>query len=184
MSKNKIWKIHSTQEILHTPIFKVHVDSSECPRTGRRGDFYKFKFGNWVNIVAMTSEDEMVMIRQFRHGSRKFEIEIPGGLIDPTDADPVFAGRRELLEETGYSGVNPRILGSVRPNPALQDNICYTVIVDNAVKASETAMEDCEDIETVLVPARKVRCLIEEGKIRHGLVLNALMFYFFGEGGK
>ncbi|HCE46071.1 MAG TPA: NUDIX hydrolase [Lentisphaeria bacterium] len=177
MNKIKTWKIHSTKEILHTPIFKVHVDSSECPRTGRRGDFYKFKFGDWVNIIAVTSENEMVVIRQFRHGTRKFEIEIPGGLIDSTDSDPVFAGQRELLEETGYRGGNARILGSVCPNPALQDNICYTVFVDNAVRASEPAMEDCEDIETVLVPVGKVRQFVKDGKIGHGLVLNALMFY-------
>jgi len=177
MNKNKSWKVHSTKEILHTPIFKVHVDNSECPRTGRRGDFYKFKFGNWVNIVAMTSKDEMVMIRQFRHGSRKWELEIPGGLIDLTDVDPVFAGQRELLEETGYKGGNARIIGSVCPNPALQGNICYTVFVDGASKASATAMDDFEDIETILVPVRKVKGLVMDGKIKHGLVLNALMFY-------
>jgi len=178
MSTSKPWKIHSTREVLHTPIFRVHLDSSECPRTGIRGNFYKFKFGNWVNIVAMTSGDEMIMIRQFRHGSSKSELEIPGGLIDSADADPVSAGQRELLEETGYMGGNAKIIGSVCPNPALQDNICYTVFVDNAVRVSEPAMDDCEDIETLLVPAKKVRRLIRDGKIRHGLVLNALMFYF------
>ncbi len=178
MKKHKPWKIHSTKEILSTPIFDVHVDSSECPRTGRRGDFYKFKFGNWVNIVAVTAENEMVMIRQYRHGNRKLELEIPGGLIDSTDPDPVFAGQRELLEETGYSGRNPRIIGVVNPNPALQDNNCYTVLVENAEKLSETAMEDCEDIETELVPVEKVLKLVKYGKITHGLVLNALMFYF------
>jgi 8-oxo-dGTP pyrophosphatase MutT (NUDIX family) len=176
-NKSKPWKIHSTKEILHTPIFKVHVDNSECPRTGRRGNFYKFKFGNWVNIVAVTGKNEIVMIRQFRHGNRKWELEIPGGLIDSTDPDPAFAGQRELLEETGYSGGNARIIGSVCPNPALQDNICYTVFVDNAVKASESAMDDFEDIETILVPVQKVSRLIKDQKIRHGLVLNALHFY-------
>ncbi len=176
--KSTPWKLHSTEEILHTPIFKVHLDKSECPRTGRLGNFYKFKFGNWVNIVAVTSKDEMVMIRQFRHGSRKWELEVPGGLIDSTDFDPVSAGQRELLEETGYSGGNPRIIGSVCPNPALQGNVCYTIFVDNAVKASETAMDDFEDIETILVPVKEVRRIVKDGKISHGLVLNALMFYF------
>ncbi len=174
---SKPWKIHSSKELLDTPIFKVHVDSSECPRTGRKGNFYKFKFGNWVNVVAVTPEDEIVMIRQFRHGSRKLELEIPGGLIDPTDPDPVHAGLRELMEETGYSGKNARIIGEVCPNPALQDNICYTILVQNASKSSEPAMEDCEDIETCLMPLAKIRRLVRDGKIKHGLVLNALMFY-------
>lgn len=178
-NNNTPWKVNSTKEILHTPIFKVHVDKSECPRTGRHGEFYKFKFGNWVNIVAVTPKNEMVMIRQFRHGSSKWELEIPGGLIDSTDADPVFAGQRELLEETGYGGENAKLIGSVCPNPALQGNICYTVFVDNAVKTSDTAMDEFEDIETILIPVREVRQLVKDGKIRHGLVLNALMFYFF-----
>ena len=90
---------------------------------------------------------------------------------------PIFAGQRELLEETGYSGGNARIIGSVCPNPALQDNICYTVFVDNAVKASESAMDDFEDIETILVPVKKVSRLVKDQEIKHGLVLNALQFY-------
>ena len=178
-NRNEPWKIHSTKEILKTPIFNVHVDHSECPRTGARGDFYRFKFGDWVNIVAVTANNEIVMIRQFRHGNKKWELEIPGGLIDRTDRDPEFAGQRELFEETGYKGENARTIGAVCPNPALQDNICHTVFVDHAVRASEPEMEKCEDIETVLIPVKKVRSLMENGKITHGLVMNALMFYFF-----
>ncbi|HBC86226.1 MAG TPA: NUDIX hydrolase [Lentisphaeria bacterium] len=176
--KRTPWKIHSSREILETPVFKVWVDNSECPRNGKRGDFYRFKCGGWVNIIAVTPDDKLVMIRQFRHGTKKWELEIPGGLIDRTDSDPLSAGQRELLEETGYKGKNARMIGKVCPNPALQDNVCYTVFVDNAKKTSGTSMEDGEDIETLLLPHEKVLKLIKGGKITHGLVLNALMFYF------
>ncbi len=176
-NRNEPWKIHSTREILKTPIFNVHVDHSECPRTGVKGDFYRFKFGDWVNIVAVTAKNEIVMIRQFRHGNKKWELEIPGGLIDNTDADPLFAGQRELFEETGFKGENARTIGSLCPNPALQDNTCHTILVDHAVKVSEPEMEKCEDIETVLLPVIEVKRLIRDRKIKHGLVLNALHFY-------
>jgi len=131
-----------------------------------------------VNIIAVTARKKIVMIRQFRHGNKKWEIEIPGGLIDKSDSDPLHAGQRELLEETGFKGENARLIGAVCPNPALQDNICHTVLVENARKVSGPAMEDCEDIETMLVSPEKAMKLIRDGKITHGLVLNALMFYF------
>lgn len=133
-------------------------------------------FPGWVNVVALTPEREMILIRQFRYGSNKMEIEIPGGMINDHE-NPVDAGCRELLEETGYAGSNARIIGKVCPNPAIQRNYCYTVQVDNAVKMEEPSMDDMEDIECFVLSENKVMELIATGNIDHGLVLNAIMFY-------
>ncbi len=177
MKDDRPWKVNGSRELLQTRLFSVHEEKSVCPRNGREGNFLLFRFGDWVNVVAVTGKDEILLIRQFRHGNKRPEIEIPGGLIDSTDKNPVEAGMRELLEETGYSGENPTLMASVYPNPAIQNNLCHTVLVRNAVKTGETALEDCEDIESFLVPESRIEGMIADGLISHSLVLNALQIY-------
>jgi len=171
------WEVYPDRVLVETPIMTVKVGPVLCTRSGRRKEFYRFDCPDWVNIVAVTPERNIVLIRQFRYGSNRIEIEIPGGTIESAE-DPVAAGRRELLEETGYAGDRATIIGQVCPNPAIQGNYCYTVLVENARPVAAPTPDEMEDIETVPMAENEVRAYIKEGKIEHGLVLNALMFYF------
>jgi ADP-ribose pyrophosphatase YjhB (NUDIX family) len=161
--------------ILKTPIVTIKTGPVTCKRTGIQKDFYLIDFPDWVNIVALTHDRNIVMIKQFRYGSNRMEIEIPGGMVNLNEP-PVDAGCRELLEETGYAGSNARIIGKVCPNPAIQSNYCYTILVENAVRITEPKMDDMEDIECFLQSEAEVQRSIASGLIDHGLVLNALMF--------
>lgn len=174
--KTDNWQIFPDRVLLRTPIVTIKTGPVLCRRSGRRKEFYLFDFPDWVNVVAVTPDDKIVLIRQFRYGSNKVEIEIPGGMVDPGE-HPVAAGCRELLEETGYAGIDARIIGRVCPNPAIQRNHCYTVLVEQARKVGEPRMDDMEDIETSPVKVEAVRAYINSGQIEHGLVINALMFY-------
>lgn len=116
------------------------------------------------------------MIRQYRYGSDKVELEIPGGAVNEGES-ALSAGIRELLEETGFEGENGRIIGKVCPNPAIQSNSCYTVLVEKARQIHPPCFDDMEDIEVLLLPEMKIFDLIRNGLINHGLVLNGLMFY-------
>jgi 8-oxo-dGTP pyrophosphatase MutT (NUDIX family) len=100
------------------------------------------------------------------------ELEIPGGMVDPGE-DPVAAGCRELLEETGFMGKDAKIIGKVCPNPAIQGNYCYTILVENAVRTAEPLPDDMEEIDWFRVPEKDIDRYIRDGKIEHGLVLNA-----------
>ena len=91
------------------------------------------------------------------------------------------AAERELLEETGFAGENPHIIGKVCPNPAIQHNTCYVVKIDNVRRVSEPQLEDTEDIEHLVVPQSKVREFLRSGAISHGIVLNALFFYLMDQ---
>ena len=168
--------ISDEQTLLHTRIGDVYSATVANLRTGREARFYRFGFTDWVNVIAQTSDLQLILVRQFRFGSQQFELEIPGGAIE-RDELPLAAGLRELLEETGYAGKNGRIIGKVRPNPALQDNWCYTILVEEVESVAEQKMDEMEDIEVVTLPLAEVDRLIKEEKITHGLVLNALMFY-------
>lgn len=176
---NDQWhSLETPREIFKSRVITLCAENYRCLRTGAVHEFITCRTCDWVNIVAVTKRRELVLIRQFRHGTRETEWEIPGGCIDAADSSPVAAGVRELMEETGFAGRNPRIIGKVHPNPALQGNLCHTILIEDAERVSPPHLEPTECIVTEPVPEEKVREMIREGVIKHGLVLNALMFYF------
>ena len=118
-----------------------------------------------------------VMVEQYRHGTNTVELEIPGGMVDREDGSPAVAGARELREETGYEGENARILGKIFPNPAIQSNTCYTVLVENCRLKHAVDFDQGEDIITRLVPAADVPRLVAQGRIQHSLVVVALYYF-------
>jgi 8-oxo-dGTP pyrophosphatase MutT (NUDIX family) len=130
-----------------------------------------------VNVIAVTPDERLVMVEQYRHGSGTVELEIPGRMMDPHDASPEAAALRELREETGYAGERPRRLGEVFPNPAIQSNLCYTVMVENCRCVHPVEFDHGEDLATRLVPISEVTGLVETGKIRHSLVVVALCYF-------
>ena len=135
----------------------------------------------WVNVVATTSEGEMVLIRQWRHGIQAETLEIPGGLVDPGE-EPMAAGARELLEETGYKASRLLPLGWVHSNPALFNNRCYTFWAQDAFWAQAPRPEDTEDIEVCLTPRKDLPDLIANGRITHSLVVAALSLFWLKTG--
>jgi 8-oxo-dGTP pyrophosphatase MutT (NUDIX family) len=173
---DKHWQVSSPDILLSTPIMDILSSKLLCSRTGVKKQFFRFRFPRWVNIVGCTEHREIVLIRQYRFGTGRSELEIPGGAVD-RDEPVTAAGERELLEETGYAGEDTRIIGKVCPNPALQDNFCYTVLVENVKKIADPHQDDMEDIETLILPEEEVFDLVRQGTISHGLVLNGLMFY-------
>jgi 8-oxo-dGTP pyrophosphatase MutT (NUDIX family) len=170
------WQVSTPKTLFSTPIMDLVTGRVHCGRTGIEKDFYKFEFPSWVNIVATTNNSGILLIRQYRFGTGQVELEIPGGAVNEGEP-PLEAGLRELLEETGYAGESSRIIGRVCPNPAIQGNFCYTVLVENAKKVANPTQDDMEDIEVLTMPEEKVFALIKDCTINHGLVLNGLMFY-------
>ena len=104
MSAIKPWPVVNSKPVGDFRIFTIRSDVKRSPRTGREHDFYIIDCVNWVNIIAVTPQRELVMIEQYRHGSNTVELEVPGGMMDPHEQSPVAAGERELREETGYTG--------------------------------------------------------------------------------
>src|SRR5205807_6994987 len=100
-------------------IFTIRSEQKVSPRTQQPHDFFVIDSVNWVNVIAITPDQQLVMVEQYRHGSNTVELEIPGGMMDPNEASPELTGVRELREETGYEGNNPRLIGQIFPNPAI-----------------------------------------------------------------
>ncbi len=171
------WPSISSEPVADCRVFSVRRVFRRSPRTGAAHDFYVLDSVDWVNVIALTPRGELVMVEQFRHGTNSVDLEIPGGVMDPTDSSPLETGLRELREETGYIGEKGRILGQVRPNPAIMSNTCYTVLVENCELRSTVQLDHGEDLITRLMPLGTVRQRVMDGTIRHSLVVAALYQY-------
>ncbi|HLX72045.1 MAG TPA: NUDIX hydrolase [Verrucomicrobiae bacterium] len=167
------WKKISSRPLGDFRIFTVRGDTRISPRTHKEHEFFVIESVNWVNVVAVTSDQQLVMVEQFRHGSDTVELEVPGGMIDARDASPEASGERELREETGYAGKGARIIGSVWANPAIMSNTCYTVLVEDCQCVHPLEWDHSEELVTRLVPLADIPGLVASGKIRHPLVIVA-----------
>ena len=172
----EIWETVETREIADCRVFKVREDTS---RSGAKtGKFYVIENPDWVNVVAVNKDSEIVLIEQFRHGVGEAVLEIPGGMIDAGE-EPETAARRELLEETGYAAQDFVFLGKSRPNPAINDNWLYHFAAFDAEKIEEVKFDEHESVVTKLYPLESVPELIKSGEITHSLVLAAFQYFSF-----
>lgn len=172
------WVCSEPRELLSCRIFSLENFRARSRMTGRECTFHVLKCPEWVNIIPVTPEKQVVFIRQFRAGIRAHTLEIPGGMMDGTDADPMEAARREMLEETGYDSSNVRFLGKIHPNPAVQNNFCHSFLAPGAHPAAPPRPDEMEEVQTVLVPLSQVPELISNGEISHSLVVTAFAFLF------
>lgn len=169
------WTLLASRPVSDQRIFLLRHDRYRLETTGAEQDFVVLETPDWVNVVPITADGQVVFIRQYRHGIRKVSLEIPGGMIDRGE-DPQEAGIRELAEETGYVPERVRLLGRLRPNPAIQNNFLYCYVAEGCRLAGGPALDPLECIETVPVPLADVPAMIRSGQLDHGMVLNALAF--------
>jgi len=170
------WKRLESQYRGSYKVFQVRQDRSQSPRSGKEHTFYVIESGDWVNIIPVTPEGQLVFIKQYRHGTAEVTLEVPGGMVDPGET-VAEAARREMCEETGYDTEQIVYLGGVAPNPALQNNVCHSYLALDARPDGAQHLDGAEDIEVVLVDPADVPTLIVSGQINHALVVAA--FYFF-----
>lgn len=170
------WLRGTPRPLLDTRIFKVQAVPYEHPGRATRRDFVVVDAPDWVNVLAWTADDRLVLVNQFRYGIDACSWEIPGGVIERGE-DPVAAGARELLEETGYAGSSARLLASIHPNPAFLANRCHLVLIEDCRLVSPPAWDADEEIEVSTPLVADVLAQARAGGITHSLVLDALFFF-------
>jgi 8-oxo-dGTP pyrophosphatase MutT (NUDIX family) len=138
-------------------------------------DYYVLEYSGWVNAIALTQDNEVILIRQYRHGAEDVFLEIPGGCIDPGET-PAEAVRRELLEETGYAFDTIEELCALYPNPSTSGNIATSFIAKGGRKVQEQHLDGREEIEVLTVPLAEFKTMVLEHKLLQALHASAALY--------
>ena len=171
----EIWKRQSSKPIADCRVFSVREDFCARPSDGETHNFFVIEAPDWVNVIALTKEKNVVLIEQYRQGTEEITLEIPGGMVD-ADEEPEKAARRELAEETGYESSEFIFLGKSRPNPAIQTNWMYHYLALDCEKTRETAFDAHESLATRIVSRSEVENLIKHGEITHSLAVTGFFY--------
>jgi len=173
MSTPRPWNLTNETLFAKCAVFNIFKKHFEHPTDGRAGDFFVAHAPDWVIGVPVTRDKKIVLVKQFRFGIRELSWEFPGGIIDAGETE-VHAAAREIVEETGFTGDLPIYLGDAASNPAIFNNHCHFVLIENCMKTSDTNFDANEEIETRLAEPAEVLELARSGKIVHALMLSAL----------
>ncbi len=163
-----VWKVLSREYLAKKLWYTVRVDRVELPNGTVIPEYWVSEYPPWVNVVALTERDEVVLIRQYRHGIGGVHWEIPAGSTDPEDTSMEEAARRELQEETGYVGGRWSLLATLSANPALQNNLTYTFLAEG-VTPGAASPEESEEITVHLKTLAEVEALIENDSFLQAL---------------
>lgn len=176
-SEPEKWVKEDTELHADCRVFRILKSKFSCPARNREGDFFILDAPDWVTVVAITPNDELVTVNQFRYGIEALSLEVPAGMVEPGE-DPLNTGVRELHEETGYTGTDPELLGWVYPNPAIQNNKCYVVAIKGAELTTPVDWDEHEEIQTRLIPLKNIPSMLANGEFPHSLSRCAFQMYF------
>jgi 8-oxo-dGTP pyrophosphatase MutT (NUDIX family) len=165
------WRIEQRTAGNEYKIFRTAFVDASHPRIGTKR-FSLIECGDWVNIIALTEDQQVVLVRQYRVGTDEVCLEIPGGMVDPGE-DAATAAARELEEETGYTARAWRAIGKVAPNPAIQNNYLHTYLATGARRTQEQRLDGSEVLTVATLPLAEVQAALRAGTIDHALVVAA-----------
>ena len=170
------WVTTKEQIEYTTNIFKVLKREMCVVSENHKASFSVLEAPDWINVIALTDEDNIILVEQYRHGIQAPTLELPGGVCDPGET-PLATSRRELLEETGFSAKEWIALGSVSSNPAMQTNYTHTFLAKGCIKTHEQQLDGNERINVHEMPLTEFLDLVQNGEIDHSLVAAAVAKY-------
>lgn len=172
------WTIETSDELFDARIFKLRRNHSRLAKANRSADFYVLDSPDWVSVVPITPDNQVLLVAQYRHGTGEVSLEIPAGMLEPGE-EVLAAAQRELREETGYSAQSWRMLTQTDANPAFMTNRFTAVLAQPATLTDPTAWDEHEELEPVLVPLADIPTMLQTGQIRNTYTVLPLCWYLW-----
>ncbi len=170
------WTTKSSERVLHDRWISVRADHCVTAEGASVSPYYVLEYPDWVHVVALDSEENVLLVRQYRHALGRISLELPGGNMDAADEGPIAAAARELLEETGFGNAERMTLvGSHSPNPASHANLMHTVLAENVAAVQAPLSDEIEVLEVERVPCRDALRLAMSGAIMHSMHVASLV---------
>ncbi|MCQ2401179.1 MAG: NUDIX hydrolase [Lachnospiraceae bacterium] len=173
------WKVLSEEKILHTAIYDVY-SLDEVSARGDRGCYVAIDAPEWVVIIA-EHDGNFVLVRQWRHGEGRVNLEFPGGVAEP-DEEPIHAAERELLEETGFKAGRLTCIGSMSPNPALFKNHFHVFLAEDLTQTGSLNLDSDEILKFEELPKEDVFRRFGDSELTNAFMGTALAFYIRAKG--
>lgn len=176
------WTLLSSEYLFRDAWLTARRDRCLTPGGVLVDPYYVLEYPDWVNAVAFTREGKILMVRQYRHALGKVVLEIPGGCMEPADANPEAAMRRELLEETGHVFKEVQFLGSVSANPSTSTNLTHMYLATGGEKVAELHLDPNEELELLEMSPQEVMDALGQRRILQSLHASCLFYAFWSLG--
>lgn len=170
------WKTLSSEYLFRDTWFTVRKDTCRKPDGKIITPYYVYEFPTWVSAVALTEDNQVVMVKQYRHAIEETIIEIPGGCVDKEDPNFEHAIARELMEETGYQFSHYEYLGKISPNPSTNTNWMHMFLATGGKKVSEQSLDHNEEIEVVLLGINELKQLLQKHEIPQAMHVTTIFY--------
>ncbi|MEH1939626.1 MAG: NUDIX hydrolase [Nostoc sp.] len=170
------WIVLNSRHIVKDRWISLRSDTCQMPNGTIVDPYYVLEYPTWVNVVALTKNQEIVLVKQYRHGLKKTILELPSGAVEAEDILPVEAAKRELLEETGFTSNNFIETGILSPNPANHSNLTYCFLAENVEHVADLKLDVTEQIDVVMLPLEKIFEAIDRGILLQTLHISSLFF--------
>ena len=178
------WRVEGSDYLIKSPWLTVRQDTVRLPNGGFMPDYYVFEYPNWVNVVAVTTDGQLILVRQYRHGIAAVGYELCAGTVDPADGTSevglLLAARRELLEETGYGGGDWQPFMTTSANTGTHTNLNYTFLATGVSWQQPQTLDDTEDIMVHLVSPEQARAIVDGGQMMQAMCAAPLLKYLSG----
>lgn len=169
------WTLLGSRKLLQDRWISLRADRLRTAEGREIDPWYVLDYPDWAVVVALTADDRLVLVRQWRHAAQAWCLELPGGVMDPGDADAIATASRELREETGFAAEDWRYLYGGHPNPAIQTNTLHVTLARDARLAGPALSEPTEAIRVECLPVPAVLAGIGQGMIGQSMHVGAIL---------
>ena len=172
------WTVLHSEYLFRRPWLTVRREHTLLPTGKECPEYYILEYPTWINVIAIDKEGRMVMVRQYRHALGVTRYELCAGVVDPTDASPLEAAQRELMEETGYGGGQWQEYSVLSQNPGSMNNLVHSFLATDVEQLSTQHLEGTEDISVHLFTPAEVKTMLQTGELIQALHAAPLWKYF------